>query len=93
MPEYCGCRGKFVSPHGEPEDWEVTWELTPCGPLYHQVLVFWFRFRYACELRELHYLCISFVTQELNVITLYSGHVCDVLCINASVLGTHKDPG
>jgi hypothetical protein len=33
--------------------------------LYRRVLVFWFHFRYVCfETRELHYLYISFVTQE-----------------------------
>jgi hypothetical protein len=29
MPEYCSCYGKFIWPNGEPEDWEVTWELAP----------------------------------------------------------------
>jgi hypothetical protein len=30
--------------------------------------------------------------QEYIIICI-SGHVCDVLCINASVLATRKDPG
>jgi hypothetical protein len=34
-----------------------------------------------------------YVTQELIVITLYSGHVCDVLCVNALILITRKDHG
>jgi hypothetical protein len=29
MPEYYDCCGKFRWPGGEPEDWEVTWELAP----------------------------------------------------------------
>jgi hypothetical protein len=28
-----------------------------------------------------------------HVTTLYSDHVCDVLCVNASVLTTCMDPG
>jgi hypothetical protein len=34
-----------------------------------------------------------FCNSRTHVITLYSGHVCDALCINASVLATRKDPG
>jgi hypothetical protein len=28
MSEYCDYYENFVSPNGEPEEWEVTWELT-----------------------------------------------------------------
>jgi hypothetical protein len=34
-----------------------------------------------------------FCNSRTHVITLYSGHVCDVLCVNASVLTTRMDPG
>jgi hypothetical protein len=44
------------------------------------------------KLQTLHYLCIPFVTRT-HAITLYSGHICAVLCINASVLTSHMDPG
>jgi hypothetical protein len=30
-----------------------------------------------------------FCNSRTHVITLYSGHVCDVLCVNALVLTTH----
>jgi hypothetical protein len=30
---------------------------------------------------------------RIHVITLYSGHVCVVLCINTSVLAPRMDPG
>jgi hypothetical protein len=34
-----------------------------------------------------------FCNSITHVISLYSDHVCDVLCVNASVLITHKDYG
>jgi hypothetical protein len=34
-----------------------------------------------------------FYDSRTHVITLYSGHVCDVLYIDASVLTTRMDPG
>jgi hypothetical protein len=34
-----------------------------------------------------------FCYSRIHVITLYSGYVCDVLCIIASVMTTHNDPG
>jgi hypothetical protein len=34
-----------------------------------------------------------FCNSRTNVISFYSGHVCDALCVNASVLITHKHPG
>jgi hypothetical protein len=34
-----------------------------------------------------------FCNSRIHVITLYSGYVCDVLCIIASVMTTHNDPG
>jgi hypothetical protein len=30
---------------------------------------------------------------RIHVITLYSGHVCVVLCVNVSVLAPRMDPG
>jgi hypothetical protein len=34
-----------------------------------------------------------FCNSRTHVITFYSGHVCDVLCVNASVLTAHMDSG
>jgi hypothetical protein len=34
-----------------------------------------------------------FYNSRTRVITLYSGHECIVLCVNASVLIPHMDPG
>jgi hypothetical protein len=34
-----------------------------------------------------------FCNSRTYVITLYSGHVCAILCINALVLTTRMDPG
>jgi hypothetical protein len=42
------------------------------------------------KLQILYYLCI-FCNLRTHVITLYLGHVCVVLCINASVLITCMD--
>jgi hypothetical protein len=36
---------------------------------------------------------LYFKLQTLHLITRYSGHVCDVLCVNTLVLATHMDPG
>jgi hypothetical protein len=33
-----------------------------------------------------------FCNSRIHVITLYSSHVCAVLCVNASVLAPHMDP-
>jgi hypothetical protein len=39
-------------------------------------------------------LCMHFFyNSRTHVITLYSGHVCVVLCVNDSVLTTHMYPG
>jgi hypothetical protein len=35
---------------------------------------------------------VFFCNSRTHVITLYSGHVCDVLCGNVSVLTTHINP-
>jgi hypothetical protein len=34
-----------------------------------------------------------FCNSRTRVITLYLGHVCVILCINALVLAPHMDPG
>jgi hypothetical protein len=61
-----------------------------CGPLYSQVSSF-----------ELHppslnfkhvMICVLCCNARIHVITRISSHVCDVLCVNASVLATCKDP-
>jgi hypothetical protein len=36
---------------------------------------------------------VPFCNSRIHVITLYSGHVCVVLCVNASVLAPRMDPG
>jgi hypothetical protein len=36
---------------------------------------------------------VFFCNSRTHVITLYSGHVCVVLCVNALILITHIDPG
>jgi hypothetical protein len=38
-------------------------------------------------------LSMYFFNSGTHIITLYLGHVCIVLCVNASVLVTHMDPG
>jgi hypothetical protein len=35
----------------------------------------------------------SFCNSRTHIITLYSGHICYVLCVNVSVLTTRMDPG
>jgi hypothetical protein len=34
-----------------------------------------------------------FYNSRTHVITIYSGHVCVILCVNASVLTNSMDPG
>jgi hypothetical protein len=34
-----------------------------------------------------------FCNSRIHVMPLYSGHVCVVLCVNASVLAPRMDPG
>jgi hypothetical protein len=102
MPEYYDCCGKWVWPSSDPEDWEDTWEPAPwaaaediassgrCGLSYRRVIVFWFRFRYVLNSNTslpMYFFCNS----RIHVITLYSGHVCVVLCVNASVLAPRMD--
>jgi hypothetical protein len=56
------------------------------------VIVFWFRFRYVLNSNtslSMYFFCNS----RIHVITLYLGHVCVVLCINALVLAPRMDPG
>jgi hypothetical protein len=36
---------------------------------------------------------VHFCNSRIYVITLYSGHVCDGLCVIASVMVTHNDTG
>jgi hypothetical protein len=41
-----------------------------------------------------HFIIYVFLcNSRIHVITLYSGHVSVVLCVNASVLTPHMDPG
>jgi hypothetical protein len=41
-----------------------------------------------------HFIIYAFLcNSRIHVITLYSGHVCVVLCVNASVLAPRMDPG
>jgi hypothetical protein len=41
-----------------------------------------------------HFIIYVFLcNSRIHVITLYLGHACIVLCINASVLAPHMDPG
>jgi hypothetical protein len=95
MPEYCGCCGRFVWPSGDhqrtgklaggpsSEEPSRTSHLrSRCGPLYHQVPSF-------LSLP----LCLKFKHFMIYVIIYILGHVCDVLCINASMLAAHKEPG
>jgi hypothetical protein len=56
------------------------------------VIVFWFRFRYVLNSNtslSMYFFCNS----RIHVITLYSDHVCVVLCVNVSVLTPRMDPG
>jgi hypothetical protein len=38
-------------------------------------------------------ICVLCCNRRIHVITRILGHVYDILCINASVLTTRKDPG
>jgi hypothetical protein len=87
MPEYYDCCGSWVWPNDEPEVWEETWEPAlwaaakdftssgQCGPLYHRVIVFLFRFLYILNLSTSLSMYL-FCNSRIHVITLYSGHVC-----------------
>jgi hypothetical protein len=66
--------------------------IGPMRPLYRQVL--YFDFAFAMFLNSdtslsMYFFCNS----RTHVITLYSGNVCVVLCVNASVLVARMDPG
>jgi hypothetical protein len=61
-----------------------------CGPLYH--LVPSFVSLPPCLNFKHFMICVSCCKTRIHVITHISGHVCDVLCVNASVLATRKDP-
>jgi hypothetical protein len=37
-------------------------------------------------------ICVLYCKTRIRIITRILGHVCDVLCINASVLETRQDP-
>jgi hypothetical protein len=74
---FCDCCGKWVWPSGEPDVWEETWEPTPVsssrglrilGPMRALVSssgsILVSLPLYFFKTRELHYLCISFITPE-----------------------------
>jgi hypothetical protein len=104
MPEYCDYCVKLVWPNGDPEDWEVTWESASWAAIEDFVsqgsmralvsssatifvsLVLFLNFEHSI-------IYVLLCNIRIHVITLYSDHVCDVLCINASVLTTRMDPG
>jgi hypothetical protein len=101
MPKYCGCRDKFVWTNGDPpKDWEVIWEPKLCGavedlrarcvPLYHRVSSF--VSLPPCLNFEHFMICVLCCNTRIHVIIHILGHVCDVLCVNALVLATRKDP-
>jgi hypothetical protein len=102
MSEYCRCYGKFVWPNGDPpgkstgslssEELSGTSHLSArCGPLYRRVLSF---VLLSLCLNFKHFrICVLCCNARIHVITHILGHVCDVLCVNASVLTTRKDPG
>jgi hypothetical protein len=60
--------------------------------MYRRVIVFCFRFRYVLNMNTLLSMYF-FYNSRIYVIALYSGHVCVVLCVNASVLAPRMDPG
>jgi hypothetical protein len=64
---------------------------TRCGPLYHRVSSF--VSLPLCLNYEHFMICVLCCKTRIPVITHISGHVCDVLCVNASVLATRNDPG
>jgi hypothetical protein len=63
-----------------------------CGPWYCRVLVF-VSLRLRVLIFEHFIIYVLWCNSRTHVITHISGHVCDVLCVNASVLATHKDRG
>jgi hypothetical protein len=62
-----------------------------CGPLYRRVPSF--VLLPLCLNFEHFMICVLCCKTRIHVITHILGHVCNVLCINTSVLATHKDPG
>jgi hypothetical protein len=46
-----------------------------------------------CFKREPFIIYVFLCNSRTNVITLYLGHICDVLCVNVSVLTTRMDSG
>jgi hypothetical protein len=62
-----------------------------CGPLYHRVPSF--VSLPLCLNFEHFMICVLYCKTRIHVITRILGHVCDALCINASVLVTRKDSG
>jgi hypothetical protein len=62
-----------------------------CGPLYHRVSSF--VSLPLCLNFEHFMICVLRGNTRIRVIIHILGHVCDVLCVNASVLTTRKDPG
>jgi hypothetical protein len=62
-----------------------------CGPLYRRVPSF---VSLPLYLNFEHFMiCVCCCKIRIHVITHISGHVSDVLCVNALVLATYKDPG
>jgi hypothetical protein len=61
---------------------------------YWQLVRILVRTNHSCLRVECHswYQSLTSVIRT-HVITHISGHVCDALCVNASVLATLKDPG
>jgi hypothetical protein len=62
-----------------------------CRPLYHRVPSF--VSLPLCLNFEHFMICVLCCNTRIHVIIHILNHVCDVLCINGSVLATHKDPG
>jgi hypothetical protein len=94
-----GC-GPVVSPRtrkrlGSPPREQPPWtshhraNVGPC-------IVEWYYFGFASAMFQTSNFSLSmyfFCNSRTRVINLYSGHVCVVLCINASLLITHMGPG
>jgi hypothetical protein len=65
--------------------------MARCKPLYRQVLFF---VSFSLCLNFKHFIIYVLSCDiKIHVITHILSHVYDVLCINVSVLATHKDPG
>jgi hypothetical protein len=62
-----------------------------CGPLYHRVSSFVSLL--PCLNFKHFMICVLCCNTRIHVTTHISGHVYDVLYVNASVLATRKDPG